>query len=302
MASNVPVEQSAAVDAPAAQEQLSVFDTPQSPTPPLPPPDEPSPLIEAAPIAAAASIAPDEPDDGDQLPPLAAADVLPPLAAAPVGIPIEPESTDAIPPLPDAAPPRAPDVDEAAVPAFLAGRSSRPPRPPDAAAPVPRDDVVPSWELTDRYGAQGGGESDGNGMFGKVFTIIAVVLILALGVAAVVLIPGLLGGSPQATPRPSLLAGASRSPLITQAASGALATPTTPVTAPPSVEPTAQSTPAPTPRLYKIKPGDTLAKISRRFDVPVADILAANPQISDASHIEVGQFIIIPLGVPPTAP
>ncbi len=237
-------------------------------------------------------------DDGDQLPPLAAADVLPPLSAAPVGIPIEPEPSDVIQPMPDTTK-SATDTDDAAAPAFLAGRSSRPPRPPEAATPVPRDDVVPSWELTDRYGAQGGGELDGDGMFGRLFTILAVVLILALGVAAVILIPGLLGGSPQTTPRPSLLAGASRSPLATLAATEALVTPTTAATAPPSVEPTANVTPAPTPRLYKIKPGDTLAKIGRRFRIAVADILAANPEIPDANHIEVGQFIIIPVGAAP---
>ena len=165
---------------------------------------------------------------------------------------------------------------------------------------MPRDDVVPSWELTDRYGAQGGGggDSGGDGMFGRVFTIIAVVLILALGVAAVILIPGLLGGSPQATQRPSFLAGASHTPFPTLAATESLVTPTTAATAPPSVEPTADVTPAPTPRLYKIKPGDTLAKIGRRFRIAVADILAANPEIPDANHIEVGQFIIIPVGAP----
>ena len=44
-------------------------------------------------------------------------------------------------------------------------------------------------------------------------------------------------------------------------------------------------------------------RIARRFDVTVGDILAFNPQIVDADHIEVGQVIQIPppAGSLPTA-
>jgi LysM repeat protein len=49
-----------------------------------------------------------------------------------------------------------------------------------------------------------------------------------------------------------------------------------------------------TPRLYRIKAGDTLGKIAKRFDITVADILAANPQITDPDKIIPGQVITIP--------
>ncbi|MEX2546381.1 MAG: LysM peptidoglycan-binding domain-containing protein [Chloroflexota bacterium] len=187
-----------------------------------------------------------------------------------------------------------PDFDQpddgASVPAFLAGRSSRPRRSPKVEDRITREDVVPSWEITDRYGAQQGGESRTSGLFGRLLTIVAIVIILALGVAAVVLIPGLLGGSgtrPSFATVPPRSAGASaiavlptQSPVVTPA--------------PESVEPTPEATPAPSPRYHKIRSGDTLAKISRRYKVPVEDILAANPQIADRNHIEVGQFIVIP--------
>lgn len=184
------------------------------------------------------------------------------------------------------------EPDGAAVPAFLAGRSSRPPRPTTVGDPVGRDDVVPSWEIDGRYGAQAGSEPRGDSGFGRLLTLLAVVIILGLGVAAVILIPGLLGGSPQATIRPSVLRTAS------PAASGFVVVPSTsaiPLTTPTqSAEPTAAATPAPSPRFYKVKSGDTLAKIARKNGTTVDDILAANPEITDANDIRVGQFIVIP--------
>lgn len=184
------------------------------------------------------------------------------------------------------------EPDGADVPAFLAGRSSRPPRAAKLDHGVQRDDVVPSWEIDGRFGAQAGGEPRGDGVFGRLLTIAAVVVILALGVAAVVLIPGLLSGSPQQTTRPSVLRTAS------PAASGIAVVPATSsiplTTRSPNGEPTPAATPEPSPRLYKIKAGDTLAKIARKNGITVDDILTANPQISDANDIQVGQFIVIP--------
>jgi len=160
---------------------------------------------------------------------------------------------------------------------------------------VARDDVVPSWEITDRYGAQSGGEptGGGGGIFGRLLTIAAVVIILGLGVGAVILVPNLLGGSPGSTTRPSLNVS-SRAP--TPAVSGVSVIPTAaPTIAPATVAPTAAATPEASPRLYPIKAGDTLAKIARKNGITVADILAANPQIPNANQIQVGQVIVIPL-------
>jgi LysM repeat protein len=54
---------------------------------------------------------------------------------------------------------------------------------------------------------------------------------------------------------------------------------------------------------YPVQWGDTLAKIARRFGVRVADILAVNPQINNASLIYAGQVIYLPAGVSvPTPP
>ena len=56
--------------------------------------------------------------------------------------------------------------------------------------------------------------------------------------------------------------------------------------------------PQSSPRLYRIKSGDSLAKIANRFGVTVQDILNANPDISNPNSIFVGQIIIVPIQVP----
>jgi LysM repeat protein len=48
------------------------------------------------------------------------------------------------------------------------------------------------------------------------------------------------------------------------------------------------------PVYYTVKKGDTLYKIGKAYGVSVADILAANPQITDPDVLEVGQVIEIP--------
>ena len=122
-------------------------------------------------------------------------------------------------------------------------------------------------------------------------TAVAVVIILALGVAAVVLIPGLLNG-PGNTPRPTL-ALASRTPGNT-AIAGVESPTIAPATPNVTAEPTLEPTPAATPRVYKVKAGDTLNKIAKKFKITLAALLAANPEIGNGDHIEVGQFLVIP--------
>lgn len=48
--------------------------------------------------------------------------------------------------------------------------------------------------------------------------------------------------------------------------------------------------------LYTARPGDTIHKIARRFGIPPADILRANPQMSEYDRIYPGQVICIPEG------
>jgi len=274
MATSVPIVNAAAAaeglaPEPVAEQQLSAFD--------------------AQPI-----------DHGDSAPPVDEPLLAPPAAAgyAAASVPVPPRApldrTQGAQPRDyvTADPIDLDEPDSAAAPAFLAGRSSRPPRAPNVADSVGRDDVVPSWGIDGRYGAQVGSEPRGGGPFGRLLTMVAVVIILGLGVAAVILIPGLLAGSPQGTVRPSVVTTAS------PAASGLVVVPTTsaipPTTQSPSAEPTTVATPAPSPRLYKIKSGDTLARIARKNGITVDDILAANPEITDANDIQVGQFIVIP--------
>ena len=46
---------------------------------------------------------------------------------------------------------------------------------------------------------------------------------------------------------------------------------------------------------YVVKPGDTLTKIARQFNIPLNKLLAANPQITDPDCIFPGQVIMIPV-------
>jgi LysM repeat protein len=199
-------------------------------------------------------------------------------------------------------------LDDAPVPSFLAGRSERTPQGRPRASrsdvqfreTVSREDLVPTWELTGRYGAdleehrqRRGRDDDGGGGGDRIsglMTAIAVVAILALGVAGVIFLPGLLAGRPAASVTPATSPG----PTSMTSPSLPVASTTPIVTVGPTGEPTATPEPEATPRLYRIKSGDTLVKIANRFHVTVADIMAANPEITDPDHIEPGQVIVIP--------
>lgn len=188
-----------------------------------------------------------------------------------------------------------PAAAEAPVPGFLAGRGPARPRSsrPDTyvGAQVKREDLIPSWERDGRYGATVADERGGD-RFGGVITAVAVVAILALGVAAVIFLPGLLaGGGPAktATPVPSALTSSLPSSISTP-----IATTTPIVSLAPSASPAPTATSEATPHYYPVKSGDTLLRIARKFHVTVAAILAANPQIRDPDHVEPGQRILIP--------
>jgi hypothetical protein len=225
-----------------------------------------------------------EPDAGY---PVAANEPDAPAPAPFVPPPARPGSAEPAPPAEQAA--------AVAAPAFLAGRSSRPPTTPG------KDDVVPSWDVDGRYGAAPPPQSkDGGGnRLDGVLTAIAVIAILALGVAAVIFLPGLLNkGGASKTPLPSIVIP---SGLATSAPSGLFSAP--PSVAPsigPSVAPTEQASQGPvsSPRLYRIKTGDSLAKIANRFGITLQDILDANPDISNPNNIFVGQIIVVPVQVP----
>ena len=246
----------------------------------------------------------------------AAAPAATPSAQEPLPVPpaVPPPVPPPTPPTPSASPSYTADDAAAAaapsVPAFLAGRTSRPmgstiPSPaaqPRPSGPVNRDEIVPSWEIDGRYGAEAPDEPGGNRL-DAVLTAIAVLAILAIGIAAVLFLPGLLShNSPSHTPGPSILLPSTQptalsSGLPTVAPSGApTIAPSVAPTAPPSVGPVGS------PRLYKIKSGDSLAKIANKYHVTIQQILDANPSISDPNHIEVGVFIVIPQPPPSSSP
>jgi LysM repeat protein len=209
--------------------------------------------------------------------------------------------------------------DEPPVPGFLAGRSERPapPLPRSSKPEVPyretvnREDLIPSWDLTDRYGADvsergaragratGGDSGDGGDeRFGGLVTMVAVVAILALGVLGVIFLPGMLAGHAST---------ATATPTLSTALPTGLLTPSLPpfATATPVLTPapTAEVTPAPTatPQLYRVKSSDnSLTQIAHRFGLTLQQLLDANPQITDPDKIRVGQVITIPN--PPPSP
>jgi LysM repeat protein len=302
-----------------APEPLPAEALPDDIPPVLPAPDEPWPATAFAPPESAAG-----PEQLSAFEPPSAFDAvpLPPPLPEPAATyaPVEPPA--AASPAPDfdafsVGPPVPPADDEAPVPGFLTGRRvvtgdpgrapAAEPRRASGARPeaptrpkVKREDLLPSWELDGRYGAQAAGDDGRGDRFGGLITTIAVVAILGLGVAGVIFLPGLLaGGGPATTPTPALTVGPTDLPLLTPTPAAT----TTPIaSAAPTGSAEVSPMPTATPRLYRIKSGDQLSRIARRFHVSVDEIMAVNPQISDPDHIEIGQLIVIPQPLPTAAP
>jgi LysM repeat protein len=63
-----------------------------------------------------------------------------------------------------------------------------------------------------------------------------------------------------------------------------------------SVEPSVSA--APTQQVYVVQEGDTLEKIRQQFGLTLAELRAANPQITNPDRIAIGDEIIIPQGDP----
>ena len=256
--------------------------------------------MDAAPPAAAAALAADATLDADAQQ-LAAFEAPAAAPEEPVGLaePITPEAVTDEPALGASTMLAAPDAvdddkgfDPAPLPTFLTARS---PRARASAPPTDGDgNLAPVADANVRRSSSGR-DPEGDGTFTRLLTLAAVVIILALGIATVLIVPGLLAGPGQPA-RPSLVAGASRlpSPLATNVAVAPSTSPDGATVPPASSTPNPAATPTPTPRSYKVQPGDSLRRIARQFDVTVAEILAANPSIPDADHVEVGQRLVIP--------
>jgi LysM repeat protein len=106
----------------------------------------------------------------------------------------------------------------------------------------------------------------------------------------------------QGTPSPTDLSGA-----VPTGTTDLRPTPEPTITETATPTPTATlSTPSPlptaTPIVYVVQRGDTMSSIAAQYGVPLADLIAANPQIEDPSLIYAGNLITIPLPRPsPTA-
>ena len=85
-------------------------------------------------------------------------------------------------------------------------------------------------------------------------------------------------------------------PETPEGAEPATATPT--VTATPTFTPT--PTPTATPITYQIQPGDTLERIAQQYGTTV-ELLAQQNNIDNVHQIDVGQILVIPTAIPPTA-
>jgi hypothetical protein len=101
--------------------------------------------------------------------------------------------------------------------------------------------------------------------------------------------------APAASDRPVPAATSAFSATATATAAGDRPSPTATAIVLPAT-PTPVITPSPTPptNTYEIQSGDTLGAIAEEFDTTVEEILAANPEITDAGSIAPGQIIIIP--------
>ncbi len=159
-------------------------------------------------------------------------------------------------------------------PSVSASRAQRTRRVPE------RDEIVgPSWERSRRFEA-----------FPTIRARVGLptpprlaVLAVALVIAAVGLffLPALLGvGGDGGNGGPG--GGASIAP--SAGASGGAPTPT----------PRPTPTPAPTPQVYVIQTGDTLFGVAAQVGLTLEELLAANPQITDADRIAAGDEIFIP--------
>jgi LysM repeat protein len=63
-----------------------------------------------------------------------------------------------------------------------------------------------------------------------------------------------------------------------------------------AVSPTPQ--PSPTPQVYTIAAGDTLSKVAAKYNVPLDQLIAANPSIKNPDRVNIGDQVIIPTPTP----
>ena len=153
----------------------------------------------------------------------------------------------------------------------------------DAGRDDPRghDAYAPAWERPRRLEAYPTLRS--RRLAGGLSSLLLVVIAVLLAGAAVFFLPSLLGiggGGGSGSPAPS--ASPSVAPSF-------------------SLAPTA--VPAPTPTIYLVQPGDTMSRIAKKFNVPLADLIAANHDtIPNPDVLKIGDQVIIPTPQPSELP
>lgn len=176
---------------------------------------------------------------------------------------------------------------ESAQPASRIGRRDRVPAerpdytpPPSRHAPERRDETGalrgPAWEQPRRFEAYPTLRTRIGLPSLPGLSVLVGFVALLLAAAALFFVPALLGvgdDGPGATPTPTPVA---------------------------SVTPTPEPTPvpAPTPTIHVVSEGETLSKIASDYGLTLDEILAANPQITDADRIAIGDEVIIPAAQP----
>jgi len=179
------------------------------------------------------------------------------------------------------------DTEASDAPAFLAGRASgtrsgagtpRAARTAPRQTPLPGDGTNPPWERPRRNELYPSLRTRSG--FPTVPPVALALTALVVAAVALFLLPSFLpnnnGATPTGTP------GASDTAAATSIA------PTVPV--------------GPTPFIYTVRSGDLLSTIAAHFHVSLADLEAANPQITDPNKIKVGDKITIPVpGTPASA-
>jgi len=176
---------------------------------------------------------------------------------------------------------------ESAQPARRAGRRDRVPAerpdytpPPSRHAPERRDETGalrgPAWEQPRRFEAYPSLRTRIGLPSLPGSSVLVGFVALLLAAAALFFVPALLGvgdDEPVATPTPTPVASLGPSP-----------------------EPT--PVPAPTPTIHVVSEGETLSRIARDYGLTLDELLAANPQITDADRIAIGDEVIIPAAQP----
>ena len=112
--------------------------------------------------------------------------------------------------------------------------------------------------------------------------ILVAAVALALAAAVLFALPGLLGfGGPSA---------------------GGSAEPTTPLRTE-LITPAPTPVPKPTDQVYIVQSGDTMSRIADRFDIELADLIAANAEtIPNPDELAIGDQVIIPAPNPDALP